>query len=165
MPTRRLLSLLAAALVGAVAAARPAAAQRADVGASGAPLVRLSTPGIPDRPRLVGQLVESTADVLAVRTGAGEVVEVPRSLVRLYEVSRGRAPRGPSARRAALVGLALGAVVGAATTPDHAEGEQSRVVPFTLGGAAVGAVAGWVFGSVNRPYRWQRAELPAPAPR
>jgi hypothetical protein len=127
-----------------------------------APLVRLSTPTITERPRVVGTLVETSADALTVRTGAGEEVVVPRSLIRRYEVSRGRAARGPAVRRAALAGLVLGAVVGAVFTPDHAEGESSKMVPYTFTGAALGALAGGVFGGVNRPERWERAELPAP---
>lgn len=127
-----------------------------------APLVRLSTPTIVERPRVVGALVETSADALTVRTGAGEVVVVPRSLIQRYEVSRGRTPRGPAVRRAALVGLALGAVVGAVSTPDHAEGESSKLSTYIIGGAAAGAGAGIVFGSVNRPERWERTALPTP---
>ena len=153
-----------AAAVAAPAAPASLAAQQAPApaGAIAGPLVRLSTPTIVERPRLVGTLIDVGTDALTVRTGAGETVVVPRPLVRRYEVSRGRMPRGPSVRRAALVGLALGAVVGAVFTPDHAEGESSRVMPYTLTGAAVGAAAGGVFGSVDRPERWERTDPPAP---
>jgi len=142
-----------------------AAAQQATgaaVGATPAPLVRLSTPGIAERPSLVGELVESSADALTVRTGTGEVVVVPRSMVRRYEVSRGRTPRGTSVRRAALLGIALGAVAGVVLTPDHAEGESSKATSYTVAGAALGGVAGGVFGSLNRPERWERTDLPPP---
>ena len=143
------------ALVLALVVPKLAAAQQRP-----APLVRLSTPTIVERPRVVGELVETSADALTVRTGAGEMVVVPRSLVRRYEVSRGRTPRGTAVRRAALVGLALGAVAGAALTPDHAEGEPNKVTTYLFSGAAVGVGAGIVFGSVNRPERWERTDLP-----
>lgn len=145
-----------------IAAPSSLAAQQAPApaGATGGPLVRLSTPTIVERPRVVGTLLDVSADALSVRTGTGETVVVPRPLVRRYEVSRGRLPRGPAVRRAVLVGLALGAVAGAVFTPDHAEGESSRVMPYTLTGAAIGGAVGGVFGSVNRPERWERTELP-----
>ena len=155
--------LLQAALC---ASALPLHAQQAAV--SYGDRVRVATSA---RPPMRGTVVRVDTAGLAIRTGADTVFTPWRDVQRL-DLSRGRSP-GESARTAGGIGLALGAVGGAALGnfvfhDENITGDEClylctrrQIVTFSaVTFAALGAAAGTVVGAIFPPERWRSTQVP-----
>ena len=141
------------ALIAVVGVASAQAAQALPKGTR----VRI-TPADPS-PVIVGELLAVSDSVLMVRRqrAAGDIT-IPRALVQRLEVSRGTR-RGANAGWGALVGLAIGGVVGYLSGNDNGYWVQRRgaAVLGAITGVAGGSLIGLLVGSVER---WCDAEVP-----
>ncbi len=149
----RAISMVLLALLAVVEVASAQTAQDLPRGAR----VRI-TPADPS-PVIVGQLIAVSDSALMVRRqrGGGDIT-ISRSLVQRLEVSRGTR-RGANAGWGALLGLAIGGVVGYAAGNDNGYWVDKR------GAAVLGAVTGVVGGSVigllvGSFERWGDAAVP-----
>lgn len=152
------------------AAAHPLAAQA--LGDS--TRVRITAPQVSPSGPLIGT-VESAGEwgiVLREERG-GTVVNIPRSVIQLAEVSRGRI----TSREGAVSGLRTGALVGSllgvagglglavAQNVDAADDSPDRKNLLAEGakglaiGGIPGALLGWVFGGTSRE-RWEQVRVP-----
>jgi hypothetical protein len=120
------------------------------------------TPADPS-PVIVGQLLAVSDSTLMVRRqrGGGDIT-IPRSLVQRLEVSRGT-NRHTSAGWGALVGMAVGGVVGYASGADACYDSWfclKRPTAALVGGTAgvaAGSLIGLIVGSVER---WRDTTVP-----
>lgn len=73
--------------------------------------VRVTAPGVLGK-QVVGTLVHMDDMTLAVRPKGKDVLEVPRSAITRFEVSRGKSLRGKGAKIGAIVGLGAAVAIG-----------------------------------------------------
>lgn len=145
------------ALLGLVSIVGVAAAQAVPTGAR----VRVTTVNNPSA--MVGQLIAVSDSALLVRSqrDAGDV-SIARSLVHRLEVSRGSS-RGERARKGALIGLAIGGVVGLAAGEDCSTADficfdrGSTTMVGAMAGLSIGTIIGLITGGAER---WQEAAIP-----
>lgn len=116
--------------------------------------------------RVEGRLVDVTADgTLLIRLeGRNQTVEVAEPAVSVVEVSLGRRPSGPAARRGAAVGALAGLAVGASYAGLSPNSCNTGFVCLESGTAAgamalvfgtLGAAAGAAIGAALSGERWQ----------
>lgn len=142
------LVLLAPSHLGAQAAAPPAAGSR----------IRFaSAPGT----RVIGRLVEWTADSIVLETPAGRRRYALGADTRVDLSVGTRTQRGRGARIGALIGLAAGVTLGLASGSDDPNqwfaltaGEKALGGGVLLGGT--GALIGLLVGATHRVDRWEQ---------
>ena len=137
-----------------------ASAQSAQPVATGA-RVRVTTLNNPSA--VIGELVAVNDSALLIRRQLDSSdVSVPRSLVHRLEVSRGTS-RGASARKGALIGLAIGGVVGFAAGEDCSSEDficfdrGSTAAIGMMSGVSIGGLIGLVTGGAER---WRDTAVP-----
>ena len=123
--------------------------------------VRVTTVNSPSA--VIGELVAVNDSALLVRRHLDSSdVSIPRTLVHRLEVSRGTT-RGASARKGALIGLAIGGVVGFAAGEDCSSEDFmcfDRGTTAAIGmmsGVSIGGLIGLVTGGAER---WRDTAVP-----
>lgn len=122
-----------------------------------APRVLEGTPR--SSPWFYGRLLAADSAGITLRTTSDSVVTIPRSFAAAFAARAGPAHRGRSIVGGALVGAALGAIVGR-QLPPPGEGNTAGARSDLRGGVALGALAGALFAAVNPWDRWETAPLP-----
>ena len=159
---RSLLSLLIVALCIASTVPTSAASALPEPGKR----IRL-TARMPECERWMGPFVSIAQDTVTMRDGEmnGALVTVPTLHVMRFEISRGSLPNGS---RGAVVGLAIGALLGAQAGYAGAGEANAQVGVYNpagvavlsgVAGAVVGAVVGAALGAMIHSERWQAQPL------
>jgi hypothetical protein len=120
--------------------------------------------------RFGATFVSADSRVVVVERG-GERLEIPRTSVRMLEVSQGPRPLESGAWRGAKRGFLGGALVGGvlaalvlATGEDDSYISNEAVATISLGvGVTAGTVLGTIVGAASPGERWVPVPIPSPA--
>jgi len=121
--------------------------------------VRLKTPKLAEHPELFGRITAVDSAAITIHTELGEDTRLPRALITQIAVSSGIKPRRVSMGRGAFAGLLFGALAGRLAVPAHRDDGGPTGLQFAVRGGMIGAVAGAIFGAVNRPEEWDAVDL------